>query len=174
MTDIQKQFVTKVKVLKLGGVKAFRGWKELYRAYNNVSATEVDFKNFVMDIKSYTGDYDAQMFVENLIMKKETRSSFYFDFQLDEINSPAAVFLADVISIKNYLLFGEVLSADATYGTNKYNMVFVSFTGVDHHKRCITFGAALLADEGLECYTWLFNTFLEALGATPQLSGQDN
>ncbi|XP_074289027.1 protein FAR-RED IMPAIRED RESPONSE 1-like [Silene latifolia] len=43
-------------------------------------------------------------------------------------------------------------------------MVFVPFTGVDHHKRCITFGAALLADEGLECYTWLFNIFLEAMG----------
>ncbi|XP_074292510.1 protein FAR-RED ELONGATED HYPOCOTYL 3-like [Silene latifolia] len=137
ITDVQKQFVTKVKVLKLRGVKAFRGWKELCGAYNNVDATEVDFKNIVRDIKSYIGDYDAQIL--------------------------AAVFSADVISIKNYLLFGEVLS-DATYGTNKYDILFVSFMGVDYHKRFITFGAALLADEGLECYTWLFNTFLEATG----------
>ncbi|XP_074313729.1 protein FAR1-RELATED SEQUENCE 2-like [Silene latifolia] len=43
-------------------------------------------------------------------------------------------------------------------------MVFVPFTGVDHHKRCITFGAALLGDESIECYTWLFKTFLEAMG----------
>ncbi|XP_074298061.1 protein FAR-RED IMPAIRED RESPONSE 1-like [Silene latifolia] len=62
------------------------------------------------------------------------------------------------------MMFGEVLSADATYGTNKYDMVFVPFTGVDHHKRCITFGAGLIGDESIECYTWLFKTFLEAMG----------
>ncbi|XP_074277928.1 protein FAR1-RELATED SEQUENCE 5-like [Silene latifolia] len=109
MTEVQKQFVTKVKVLKLGGVKAYRGWKELCGGYDNIGATEVDFKNIVRDIKTYI----------------------------------------DPICIKNYMLFGEVLSADATYGTNKYDMVFVPFTGVDHHKRCITFGAGLIGDEYL-------------------------
>ncbi|XP_074304873.1 protein FAR1-RELATED SEQUENCE 5-like [Silene latifolia] len=68
------------------------------------------------------------------------------------------------------MLFGEVLSADATYGTNKYDMVFVPFTGVDHHKRCITFGARLIGDESIESYTWLFKTFLEAMsGCQPRI-----
>ncbi|XP_074283213.1 protein FAR1-RELATED SEQUENCE 5-like [Silene latifolia] len=124
MTEVQKQFVTKVKVLILGGVKAYRGWKDLCGGYDNIGATEVDFKNFVRDIKTYI----------------------------------------DPICIMNYMLFGEVLSADATYGTNMYDMVFVPFTGVDHHKRCITFGAGLIGDESIECYTWLFKTFLEAMG----------
>ncbi|XP_074291248.1 protein FAR1-RELATED SEQUENCE 5-like [Silene latifolia] len=43
-------------------------------------------------------------------------------------------------------------------------MVFVPFTVVDHHKRCITFGVGLIGDESIECYTWLFKTFLEAMG----------
>ncbi|XP_074291178.1 protein FAR1-RELATED SEQUENCE 5-like [Silene latifolia] len=104
------------------------------------------------------------MFVENLIGKKDTYNSFYFDFIVDENKCLAGVFWADPICINNYMLFGEVLSADATYGTNKYDMVFVPFTGVDHHKRCITFGAGLIGDESIECYTWLFKTFLEAMG----------
>ncbi|XP_074314807.1 protein FAR1-RELATED SEQUENCE 5-like [Silene latifolia] len=164
MTEVQKQFVTKVKVLKLGGVKAYRGWKELCGGYDNIGATEVDFKNFGRDIKTYIGNFDAQMFVENLIGKKDTCSSFYFDFIVDENKSLAGVFWADPICIKNYMLFSEVLSADATYGTNKYDMVFVPFTGVNHHKRCITVGAGLIGDESIECYTWLFKTFLEAMG----------
>ncbi|XP_074277748.1 protein FAR1-RELATED SEQUENCE 5-like [Silene latifolia] len=164
MTEVQKQFVTKVKVLKLGGVKAYRGWNELCGGYNNIRATEVDFKNFVRDIKTYIGNFDAQMFVENLIGRKDTCNSFYFDFIVDENKCLAGVFWADPICIKNYMLFGEVLSADATYRTNKYDMVFVPFTRVDHHKRCITFGAGLLGDESIECYTWLFKTFLEAMG----------
>ncbi|XP_074298133.1 protein FAR-RED IMPAIRED RESPONSE 1-like [Silene latifolia] len=161
-----KQFVTKVKVLKLGGVKAYRGWKELCGGYDNIGATEVDFKNFVRDIKTYIGNFDAQMFVENLIGRKDTCSSFYFDFIVDENKCLARVFWADPICIKNYMLFDEVLSADATYRTNKYDMVFVPFTGVDHHKRCITFGAGLIGDESIECYTWLFKTFLEAMGGS--------
>ncbi|XP_074293162.1 uncharacterized protein LOC141620105 [Silene latifolia] len=52
MTEVQKQFITKVKVLKLGGVKAYRGWKELCGGYDNIGATEVNFKNFVRDIKT--------------------------------------------------------------------------------------------------------------------------
>ncbi|XP_074278286.1 protein FAR1-RELATED SEQUENCE 5-like [Silene latifolia] len=126
MTEVQKQLVTKVKVLKLGGVKAYRGWKDLCGGYDNIGATEVDFKNFVRDIKTYIGNFDAQMFVDNLIGKKDT--------------------------------------SDATYGTNKYDMVFVPFTRVDHHKRCITFGAGLLGDESIDCYRWLFKTFLEEMG----------
>ncbi|XP_074288370.1 protein FAR1-RELATED SEQUENCE 5-like [Silene latifolia] len=109
MTEVQKQFVTKVKVLKLGGVKAYRGWKELCGGYDNISATEVDFKNFAWDIKTYIGNFDTQMFVENLIRKKDTCSSFYFDFIVDENKCLAGVFWADLICIKNYMLFGEVL-----------------------------------------------------------------
>ncbi|XP_074278085.1 protein FAR1-RELATED SEQUENCE 5-like [Silene latifolia] len=170
MTEVHKQFVTKVKVLKLGGVKAYRGWKELCGGYDNIGATKVDFKNFVRDIKTYICNFDAQMFVENLIGRKDTCSSFYFDFIVDENKCLAGVFWADLICIKNYMLFGEVLSADATYGTNKYDMVFVPFTGVDHHKRCITFGAGLIGDESIECYTWLFKTFLEAMdGCQPRI-----
>ncbi|XP_074300710.1 protein FAR1-RELATED SEQUENCE 5-like [Silene latifolia] len=109
-----------VKVLKLGGVKAYRGWKELCGGYDNIGATEVDFKNFVRDIKTYIGNFDAQIFVENLIGKKDTCSSFYFDFIVDENKCLAGVFWADPIYIKNYMLFDEVLLADATYGTNKW------------------------------------------------------
>ncbi|XP_074266669.1 protein FAR1-RELATED SEQUENCE 5-like [Silene latifolia] len=165
MTEVQKQFVTKIKVLKLGGVKAYRGWKELCGGYDNIGATEVDFKNFVVDIKTYIGNFDAQMFVENLIGRKDTCNSFYFDFIVDENKCPwPECFGRSDLHKELHVFFGEVLSADATYGTNKYDMVFVPFTGVDHHKRCITFGAGLIGDESIECYTWLFKIFLEAMG----------
>ncbi|XP_074321465.1 protein FAR1-RELATED SEQUENCE 5-like [Silene latifolia] len=125
MTEVQKQFVTKVKVLKLGGVKAYRGWKELCGGYNNIGATEVDFKNFVRDIKTYIGNFDAQMFVENLIGRKDTCNSFYFDFIVDE----------------NKCLAGS-------RSPQKVHNVW----------------SGLLGDESIECYTWLFKTFLEAMG----------
>ncbi|RYR78227.1 hypothetical protein Ahy_A01g002960 isoform B [Arachis hypogaea] len=32
-----------------------------------------------------------------------------------------------------YEYFGDVVSFDTTYNTNKYNLVFCSFVGVNHH-----------------------------------------
>ncbi|XP_022031987.1 protein FAR1-RELATED SEQUENCE 1-like [Helianthus annuus] len=50
-----------------------------------------------------------------------------------------------------------------------YNMIFVPFTGVDHHKNCVTFAAALLYDETIESFTWMLEQFLEAHGKQPRL-----
>ncbi|KAK9049684.1 hypothetical protein SSX86_031347 [Deinandra increscens subsp. villosa] len=65
--------------------------------------------------------------------------------------------------------FGDVLAFDATYKTNKYKMIFVPFTGVDHHKKCITFGDGLLCNETIESYVWLLETFLKAHRKQPSL-----
>jgi zinc finger SWIM domain-containing protein 3 len=48
-------------------------------------------------------------------------------------------------------------------------MIFVPFTGVDHHKRCVLFGAGLLYDETIESYTWLLQMFLKAHKKQPSL-----
>lgn len=48
-------------------------------------------------------------------------------------------------------------------------MVFVPFTGVDNHRRCITFGAGLLNSESIESYKWLLKAFLETHSKHPQL-----
>jgi hypothetical protein len=61
-------------------------------------------------------------------------------------------------------VFGDVVSVDATYTTNQYNMKFVPFTGVNHHLQSIFLGATFLADEKIRSYVWLFKTFLNAMG----------
>lgn len=43
-------------------------------------------------------------------------------------------------------------------------MIFVPFTGVNHHQQSMTFGVALLNNERVGSYTWLFFKFLEAMG----------
>ncbi|KAK9705556.1 hypothetical protein RND81_07G066000 [Saponaria officinalis] len=73
------------------------------------------------------------------------------------------VFWADVEAIRNYSCFGDAISFDPTYGTNKYCMVFTPFTGVDHHKRSVFFGASLLSNEDEESFKWTFESFLKAM-----------
>lgn len=46
-------------------------------------------------------------------------------------------------------------------------MVFAPFTGVDNHKKCVTFASVLLAKETIESYIWVFSTFVKCMGLQP-------
>ncbi|XP_022014252.1 protein FAR1-RELATED SEQUENCE 2-like [Helianthus annuus] len=50
----------------------------------------------------------------------------------------------------------------------RYSMVFVPLTGIDNHHCNVTFGAALLASETADTYTWLLRVFLKAVGSQPK------
>ena len=48
-------------------------------------------------------------------------------------------------------------------------MIFAPFTGKDNHGKPITFAAGLLANEGTESFSWLFNQFVKCMGSAPKL-----
>ena len=63
----------------------------------------------------------------------------------------------------DYACFGDALSFDTTFQTNKFEMPFAPLLGTNHHKQTILFGVALLFDETADSFIWLFNTFLTAM-----------
>ena len=140
-----------------GPVLTFRMFKEYVRGYKNIGASLQDFKNFHRDLKKFIKHSDGEMIIETLMNKKRLCSSFYFDFEVDEKGRISKLFWADPVSIKNFLLFGDMTSFDTTFNKNLYKMIFCPFTGVDHHKKCVTFGAGLLAHEDEDSFTWLFD-----------------
>jgi zinc finger SWIM domain-containing protein 3 len=64
-------------------------------------------------------------------------------------------FLVDAHSIMEYKCFGDVVSFDTTFQTNKFGMSFAPLLGTNHHKQIIIFGAALLFDEIIPSFVWL-------------------
>ncbi|XP_043694147.1 protein FAR-RED ELONGATED HYPOCOTYL 3-like [Telopea speciosissima] len=61
-----------------------------------------------------------------------------------------------------YALFGDVVTFDTIFCTNKKNRPFGVFSGFNHHSRVIRFGASLLYDKKAKSFKWLFETFLES------------
>ncbi|XP_074300201.1 protein FAR1-RELATED SEQUENCE 9-like [Silene latifolia] len=43
-------------------------------------------------------------------------------------------------------------------------MIFAPFTGVDHHKKSVTFGASLMSREDDQNFKWIFTKFLDCMG----------
>ena len=62
--------------------------------------------------------------------------------------------------IIDYAHFGDVVTFDTTFRTNKEYKPFGVFVGFNHFREMVIFGAALLYDETFESFRWLFNTFL--------------
>ncbi|KAK9681496.1 hypothetical protein RND81_10G007000 [Saponaria officinalis] len=138
--------------------------KEHVNGFENIGATLNDFKNFSRDVKCYINERDGQLFINRFKNLAKTREDFYFDYEVDVDNSLVMAVWADGTSRRNYLVFGDAVSFDPTYSTNKYSMVFTPFTGVDNHRRSVTFCGALITRENEESFTWLFRRFLEAMG----------
>ncbi|KAF7811816.1 protein FAR1-RELATED SEQUENCE 5-like [Senna tora] len=64
--------------------------------------------------------------------------------------------------ILDYSHFGDVVSFDTTYCINNAHRPLAIFSGFNHFKGGVIFGAALLYDETAASFKWLFETFLKA------------
>jgi zinc finger SWIM domain-containing protein 3 len=73
------------------------------------------------------------------------------------------LFWSDGQSQIDYGAFGDVIVSDSTYRVNRYNLPFIPFIGVNHHRSTIVFGCGILSDETMVSYVWLLKAFLQAM-----------
>jgi hypothetical protein len=92
-----------------------------------------DLQNYYRGLREKIKNADAQLFVAQMERKKEANSVFFYDFVVDEDGKLVYIFWVDATCRKSYTHFDDLLSVDATYSTNQYNMKFAPFTGVNHH-----------------------------------------
>lgn len=108
--------------------------------------------------------------------KQSKNPSFFFAFQSDADDQITNVFWADAKMIVDYSDFGDVVCFDSSYRFYQDSRPFAPFLGINNHKQMIIFGAALLYDESVESFKWLFRIFIEAMsGSKPRtiLTDQD-
>ncbi|GJW35341.1 FAR1-related sequence 5-like protein [Tanacetum coccineum] len=169
LTFSKKQLLFRVSNNNIGPMKAFKMMKDLFGGFDEVGATSVDYKNFRLGINLFIGEYDAEMVVELLMNKQEYINGFLCNYFTNDDGNLSGLFWADEVAKHNYLSFGEVISFDATFRSNKYKMLFVPFTGIDNHQRSVTLVAALLSNETSESYGWLLRAFKKAFGREPMV-----
>nr|AAP55110.2 transposon protein, putative, unclassified, expressed [Oryza sativa Japonica Group] len=88
--------------------------------------------------------------------------SFQYALQMDQEEQIANIFWVDAKMLTDYAYFGDVVSFDTTFGTNKESRLFGVFVGFNQFRETIVFGAVLMYDETYESFKWLFETFLKA------------
>lgn len=106
---------------------------------------------------------DAEAIQSYFVRMQKINSSFYYVMDLDDDCRLRNVFWADARSKAANEYFGDVVTFDTTYLTNKYNIPLALFLGVNHHGQSVLLGIALLSNEDAETFTWLFQTWLACM-----------
>ncbi|XP_052621743.1 protein FAR1-RELATED SEQUENCE 5-like [Lactuca sativa] len=156
-----QELIFKASTLNIGATKAHKIRASLKGGYDHLPAAKNDFKNFWRDYTNIVGPNDAQCVVDQLIIRRDNYPNFHFEYKLND-EELSAMFWVDETGKENYSKFLDVISMDATYRTNRYNMIFVPFTAINNHEKTINVGAGLISDETIESYSWLLKAFLSA------------
>ncbi|KAK8914425.1 Protein FAR1-RELATED SEQUENCE 5 [Platanthera zijinensis] len=95
--------------------------------------------------------------------KKGEDPTFYYAVQMDCTEHITNIFWADGRMISDYANFGDVVSFDTTFRTNKESRPFGCFVGFNHFRQTVVYGAALMYDETIPSFEWVFQTFVYAM-----------
>ena len=83
--------------------------------------------------------------------------------QLDESDRVKNIFWANASCRGAYQDFGDCVTFDTTYKTNKYHMPLGVFVGTNNHFQATIFAFSLIRDEDADSFRWLFKTFLKCM-----------
>ena len=101
--------------------------------------------------------------------------NFFYDVQVDEEDRIKNIFWANASCRAAYADFGDCVTFDTTYKTNKLHMPLAVFVGANNHLQSCIFALALIGEEDEDSFKWVFSTFLRCMrGKQPMviLTGQ--
>lgn len=145
--------------------KNLAAMSKMFSAYQNVDCLESYVKNQHDKGRTLVLESgDAQILLELFMHMQEENPKFFYAVDLNEGHQFRNVFWVDGKGMEDYVRFGDVVSFDTTYFTNKYKLPLVFFIGVNHHIQPTLLGCALIADETVNTFSWLIQTWYIAMG----------
>jgi zinc finger SWIM domain-containing protein 3 len=119
----QERMIYDLSNQNIGATKAYRILSGLQGGYGNRGGLQVDYKNSSKQLNCYIGGRDAALLCTKMRERKKYVPNFTFEAKLNgtQLN---ACFWADETAKYNCSQFGDVVSVDATFNTNRFCMVF--------------------------------------------------
>jgi hypothetical protein len=118
----------------------------IYKLEGSLEKRELDSEEFVKILEQFKGD-NAEFF-------------YYADINENTKRLERVIWMFPEQRM-NYSRFSDVIVFDNTYKTNRFQMPFGIFTGVNNYGHSICFAGALMIDETEDNFVWIFTKFLE-------------
>jgi hypothetical protein len=130
----------------------------------NTNLVKTDIRNFRTRVMRENRENDITQVVKFLKDKQAEDPLFFFTFDTGNDAKVKNIFWAYGSSRVCYEHYGDVISFDTTYETNRYSLKFAPFVGINGHGDNLLLAGALLSDETIPTFRWLFSTFLTCMG----------
>lgn len=118
MSYSEKEFIVRASTAKMGATTAYKLRATLRGGYQYMKPKIADYKNFRRGINRILWYKDAQIIVNKMNDRRDHYPNYSFEFARDG-NVLSAMFWADEREKAYYNEFGDVISFDATFRTNK-------------------------------------------------------
>ncbi|GKA02550.1 FAR1-related sequence 5-like protein [Tanacetum coccineum] len=133
MTHAEKMFVVEAATNKTGATRAYNLLSSMKGGYEYVHGTTDDFKNHQRDVNVFICESDAQMLINKMENRKMYVPNFTFQYKVEN-SELVAMFWADEVAKCNYNEFGDIVSFDATFNSNKEMGKLIEDFGLQNHK----------------------------------------
>ncbi|XP_057719531.1 protein FAR1-RELATED SEQUENCE 5-like [Arachis stenosperma] len=131
---------------------------------SNLGYSKKDLKNYITArLRTSNVNVDVREMMNYFMRMKDTNPNFFYAVKLDEESKLKSVLWVDARCRASYEYYGDVMSVVSTHG-----LLFVSFVGVNHHGKSILLSCALLGNEEIPSYEWVFSQWVKCMGTTPQ------
>jgi MULE transposase domain len=124
--------------------------------------TITDRHNLLRDMLKKAMEYRAVITVMNYFERRALENPSFQHFEeINEEHEIVNIVWADAKMITDYARFGDIVIFDTTFGTNKEKWVFDVFVGFNHYRETMIFGAALMFNQTIKSFEWVFINFRE-------------
>ncbi|CAB4485613.1 unnamed protein product [Rhizophagus irregularis] len=121
--------------------------------------------------KNNPGDTDASQMLELLMQWKDSNPLWIVKLRLDPVSRKLKSLLWMSPTQKElYNKYNDVTIIDTTYNTNRFQMMLCIIAVVDNNYKSRIFATAIIDDETLNTYRWLFDAILTETAAAKYLS----
>ncbi|KAJ1695920.1 hypothetical protein LUZ63_012618 [Rhynchospora breviuscula] len=158
-----RQYIKDMHAQNIEPVKIHQFLVAKHGGMKNVKFKRKDVSNQIASENRRFVGVDVEATLVYFQKKKEEDSEFYYDVEVDEDGHLKNIFWVDGRARRACQEFGDVVTFDTTYQTNRYCMPLAPFIGVNHHWQNIYFGVAMLRSEMKVSFVWLFQTWVKAM-----------
>ncbi|GBB86756.1 hypothetical protein RclHR1_13170002 [Rhizophagus clarus] len=125
--------------------------------------------------KNNPGDTDASQMLELLMKWKDSDPLWIVKLWLDPISRKLKSLLwMSPTQRKLYNKYNDVTIIDTTYNTNRFQMMLCIMAVIDNNYKSRIVAFAIIDDETLNTYQWLFDAILTETGISPKVIFTDS
>ncbi|KAM0901792.1 hypothetical protein ACQ4PT_019707 [Festuca glaucescens] len=160
----EKSFLKVLQQSRIPPNKVMKIFRRMRSSFGNIPFKKKDATSLQIEEQHRTENSDVQRTLK-LFKELELRNPcFFYTKQTDKDDIVCSIFWTDARSRMDYEIFGDFVSVDTTYTTNRHNLPFATIIGINNHGRTLLLGCAVLHDRKAETLKWMFQTLLEVMG----------